>query len=155
MQEMLPPPGPADHSQGAAVQLPGEFRTWLAELADLLIPAGSGMPAASQVGVAAEQLDLVVRARPDLTRHLLRAWASTEEAHGQGKLDILQALDVEAYDAVRMAVAGGYYTNREVRDLLGYTGQQPVTVRVDRVPEYVEEELLDRVMERGPIFRDA
>lgn len=155
MTEMLPSPGPADDSEGAATRLPGELRTWLADVADLLIPRGGGMPAASEVGVAAEQLDLVLQARPDLTRHLLRGWASTIDSPGRAALDALQVLDAAAYDAVRMVVAGGYYTHPEVRGLLGYTGQQPVMVRVDRVPEYVEEGLLERVMERGPVFRDA
>ena len=52
---------------------------------------------------------------------------------------------------MRMVVAGGYYIHPRVRRLLRYTGQEPRTVRVDRVPEYLEEGLLERVMERGPI----
>jgi hypothetical protein len=135
--------------------VPEECRAWLALIADLLIPSDGRMPAASEAGVAERQLDLVLRARPDLHPHLLRAWVTTAGQEPQDALATISELDAEGYDAVRLLVAGGYYANREVRELLGYTGQQPRVVRVDIVPEYVEEGLLDRVMERGPLFRDA
>jgi hypothetical protein len=138
-----------------ADDVPQECRAWLASIADLLIPSDGRMPAASQAGVAERQLDLVLRARPDLRPHLLRAWVTTGDDGPQEALDALRQLDDQGYDAVRIVVAGGYYTNLEVRELLGYTGQQPKVVRVDRIPEYVEEGLLERVMERGPIYRDA
>ncbi|MCI0738061.1 MAG: gluconate 2-dehydrogenase subunit 3 family protein, partial [Gemmataceae bacterium] len=41
-------------------------RALLGQLADVLIPAGEGMPSASEAGVAAEGLDAVVAVRPDL-----------------------------------------------------------------------------------------
>lgn len=134
---------------------PAECRQWLAVLADLLIPAWGQMPAASSVGVAEHQLDVVLKARPDLLPDLLRAWAITENAEPQAALDTLRDLDSAAYDAVRIVVAGGYYAHSGVRELLGYTGQQPKVVRVDIIPEYVEEGLLERVLERGPVYRDA
>ena len=134
---------------------PVECRRWLAALADLLIPASGQMPAASSVGVAQGQLDVVLKARPDLLPGLLRAWAITQDAEPQAALDTVSGLDSAAYDAVRIVVAGGYYAHPGVRDLLGYTGQQPKVVRVDVIPEYVEEGLLERVLERGPLYRDA
>jgi hypothetical protein len=134
---------------------PAELREWLTQVADLLIPAGSGMPAASQMDVAGRQLDVVLAARPDLTRHLLRGWGTTAGSDPRESVELLQELDPAAYDAVRMVVAGGYYIHPEIRGLLGYTGQEPRVVRVDQVPEYLEEGLLERVMERGPRYREA
>ena len=139
----------------ALSEVPDECRAWLGGIADILIPSGGTMPAASQVGVAGRQLDLVLRARPDLQPHLLRAWVTTAGSRPQEALDAVRDLDTEGYDAVRIVVAGGYYIHPDVRQLLGYTGQQPKVVRVDQIPEYVEEGLLERVMERGPLYRDA
>jgi hypothetical protein len=135
--------------------VPEECRAWLALIADLLIPSDGRMPAASEAGVADRQLDLVLRARPDLHPHLLRAWVTSAGEAPQDALSVIRDLDAEGYDAVRVLVAGGYYANPVIRELLGYTGQQPKVVRVDNIPQYVEEGLLERVMERGPRYRDA
>ena len=43
-----------------------EERATLAELADVLIPAGDGFPSASEAGVAQEGLDYVINCRPEL-----------------------------------------------------------------------------------------
>lgn len=132
-----------------------EYRTWLASVADLLIPASEVMPAASSVDIGGVQLDHVLRARPDLQPHLRRGWMACIGLSAEESVDLLPQLDPAAYDAVRIAVAGGYYMHEQVRALLGYTGQQPRQVRVDQIPEYVEEGLLERVLERGPLYRDA
>ena len=132
-----------------------ELRTWLRTVADVLIPAADGMPSASEVGVAAQQLDLVLAARPDLTRHLLRACARTSDLDGAAAFAALTELDPEAEDAIAQIVAGGYYASSTVRALIGYTGQQPIPVRPPGFPEYLEEGLLERVVARGPIYRSA
>lgn len=135
--------------------IPDDLRSWLEPIADLLIPADATMPSASSVGIARRQLDRVLAARPDLLPDLTRAWALTAtDEDAESAVASLQMLDAGAYDAVRIVVAGGYYIHPEVRDLLGYTGQQPTVVRVDVVPEYVEEGLLERVMARGQVFRE-
>lgn len=132
-----------------------ECRQWLSGLADVLIPAGAVMPAASAVDVSGQQLDRVLAARPDLAHLLQRGWSEAGDADGSAALDVVRDVDPEAYEAICLIVAGGYYIHPDVRRLLGYTGQQPRTVRVDQVPEYIEEGLLERVMERGPIYREA
>jgi hypothetical protein len=148
-------PSPVPLDAAVPVGPPAECRQWLAGVADLLIPAAGDMPAASEMDVAGRQLDVVLGARPDLTRHLLRGWQAAAESDAEESVRLLQELDAEAYDAVRMVVAGGYYIHPRVRRLLRYDGQEPRTVRVDQVPEYLEEGLLERVMERGPIYREA
>ncbi|MDT7561409.1 MAG: hypothetical protein QOC83_670 [Pseudonocardiales bacterium] len=134
-------------------QPPTELRDWLAPLADALIPAEDGMPAAGQLGAADAQLDLVLDARPDLLRHLTRAYALTGGMSPAEALSTLPGLDPAAHAALLEAVAGGYYAHPEVRELIGYTGQQPVPVRVADFPEYLAEGLLERVLERGPVYR--
>jgi len=136
-------------------ELPGELRDWLRPLADALIPAEDGMPAAGQLGAAEAQLDLVLAARPDLLRPLLRGHALTAGMSPADTLALLPELDPAAHGALLETVAGGYYAHPEVRELIGYTGQQAVPVRVADFPEYASEGLLERVVARGPVYRPA
>jgi hypothetical protein len=140
----------------AKVEQPMEdLRDWLRAVADMLIPAGDGMPAASGVGVADAQLDLVLAARPDLMPLLLRAMRAAGDAEPAEVVDRLRVADPEALEGLRLVVAGGYYASRKVRALLTYTGQIPVQVRPDTYPAYVAEGLIDRVLERGPCYREV
>jgi hypothetical protein len=132
-----------------------ELRAWLRAIADELIPAEDGMPSAGEIGVADQQLDLVLAARPDLTRHVLRAHARTAELDGATAFAALTELDPEAEAAIAQIVAGGYYASGTVRELIGYTGQQPIPVRPPDFPEYIAEGLLERVVARGPIHRSV
>ena len=129
------------------------MRERLRMLADALIPAAHGMPAASEVGVADGQLDKVLRARPDLLEPMVQALAHADPQDVEGSLARIQASDPLGHDALLMAIVGGYYTHPEVRRRLAYDGQQPVEVRPEIIPNYVEEGLIDPVLERGPIYR--
>jgi hypothetical protein len=130
-----------------------DVRDRLRRFADALIPAAHGMPAAGEVGVADGQLDKVLRARPDLAEPLVRAVAIADPADYQGSLARLAADDRAAHDALLLVVAGGYYIDPGVRSLLGYDGQQPVEVRPEIIPNYVEEGLIEPLLARGPIYR--
>jgi hypothetical protein len=128
-------------------------RDRLRAFADVLIPAAHDMPAASEVGVADGQLDRVLRARPDLLEPLARALELVDPADHEGSLERLREQDLEAHDALLLAVVGGYYIDRDVRRRLGYDGQVPVEVRAEIIPNYVEEGLIEPLLARGPIFR--
>jgi hypothetical protein len=120
---------------------------WFHRLADVLIPAGDRMPAASKV----VDLDSVITARPDLARHLLRAWNLTSNSAPLEALDQLEEIDHDAYTAVITTAAGGYYADSRVLTLLGRPRNHPVPVRSDAYNEYVD--LLEPVVARGPIYR--
>jgi hypothetical protein len=130
-----------------------EVRDRLRAFADRLIPAAHDMPAASEVGVADRQLDRVLAARPDLAAPLERALAGADPDEWEASLERLSATDREAHDALLMVVAGGYYIDPGVRRRLGYDGQQPVEVRPEIIPNYVEEGLIEPLLARGPIYR--
>jgi len=49
---------------------------------------------------------------------------------------------------------GGYYTDKRVRELIGYPGQLAIDVRSWEVPPYLEEGLIDAVLGRGAVWRD-
>jgi choline dehydrogenase-like flavoprotein len=110
-------------------------RDRLRVLGDVLIPAGDGMPVASSVGVADDQLDRVLRARPDLLAGLRAALGEPEPLAGR------------AGAAIRYVVAAAYYLAPAVRAALGYDPERVATVRPFDFPEYVEEGLLDHLLD--------
>jgi hypothetical protein len=134
------------------VRLPRDLRDRLRAVADELIPAADGMPAASEVGVADAQLDRILAARPDLVEPLIAALTRRAEATTEW-LSQLEAEDRAGYEAVLLTIVGGYYTDGDVRRRLGYRGQEPEPVRPEIIPDYAEDGLLDGVVERGPIYR--
>ena len=138
--------------RGRQVAVPDKVREGLRRLADALIPEGEGMPSAGQADVAGRQLDLVLAARPDLAPRLEAAFAEDPGDDPRAWLDALEARDASAHDAVILAVVAGYYMNPDVKARLGYQGQTPRIVGIS-YPEYVTEGLLERVLERGPIYR--
>jgi hypothetical protein len=112
------------------------------------------MPAPSSLDIGGRQLDVVLTSRPDLATDLGRALAAAGGvADAIAWVEALRAGDPAAYDALVTAVVAGYYLHPEVQRLLGYPGQEPEPVSVDAYPDYADEGLLERVYERGPIFR--
>jgi hypothetical protein len=130
------------------------LRERLARVADGLIPEADGMPAPSDVDIGGRQLDIVLASRPDLAESLGRALAGAADVEDAiAWVEELRAHDPDAYGALVTAVVAGYYMHPQVMRLLGYPGQVPQEVSVDGYPDYVDEGLLERVYERGPIYR--
>jgi hypothetical protein len=82
----------------------------------------------------------------------------TDEMPAPSSLDIafvtrLASADAAAHEAFVTAVVAGYYLHPEVQRRLGYPGQVGVVARVDTYPDYVHEGQLERVLDRGPIYR--
>ncbi len=128
-------------------------RATLAGLADMLIPVGDGRMSASQARVSGEWLDQVLGVRPDLADGLkkilqLALGRAPEEAVAE-----FQKNDPAAFGTLAEVVAGAYFMNPRVRAALGYEGQ---TARpIDPSPDYLEEGLLQSVIDRGRIFRPS
>ena len=51
--------------------------------------------------------------------------------------------------ALELTIAGGYYMSPEVRTAIGYPGQIAQVVSPDIYPDYVEEGLLEFVLQMG------
>jgi choline dehydrogenase-like flavoprotein len=131
----VPPPRPV------VARLGEGQRRRLEALADALIPATDGMPAASTVGVGGAGLDRVLAARPDLTDGLVAALEeATADAVG---LDDLPAASART---LRYVVAAAYYLDAGVRQRLGYPGTVARPVRATDFPDYVTEGLLDHLL---------
>jgi hypothetical protein len=143
---------PATTADDASASIDGDERTLLRGIADHLIPAAHGMPSAGEA-VTDERLAFVLRARPDLAEPLKAALrpelASTIE-------DRLARLADEPANlaALQLAIVGGYYTDRRVRELIGYPGQMAIEVKSWLYPAYLEEGHIDAVLARGPVWRD-
>jgi len=131
-----------------------DLRARLARIADGLIPGTGEMPAPSSLDVGGRQLDGVLASRPDLTDDLRRA---LEVAGDIGDpiawVASLAVRDAPAHEALVTAIVAGYYLHPDVRRRLGYPGQTGESVRVDALPDFIFEGQLERVLERGPIYR--
>ena len=127
-------------------------RERLGALADVLVPAAAGMPSATEVSVPREGLDRVLAARPDLEPVLARVLAVAGEP--RQVLRRLQETDEEGFSALTLAVTGAYYTDPEVRRLIGYPGQQYRPDLVTLASDW-DEAALARVVARGAIYRST
>lgn len=132
--------------------LPDDLRAVLHGLADEMIPAGSGLPSANEVGMDAHLVDAVLTVRPDLTERLvavLRPLVGVAPDLALAKI----ADHPESMDVVALVVAGGYLMSSDVAAVLKYPFQEGKLVRSDELFRDIEAGLLDQVIEKGPIYR--
>lgn len=144
-----------------AMQLPpdplAEFdksrRASFATVADYLIPAAHGMPSAGDV-VDDVRLRFVLGARPDLIEPFLAALGGRFGQDPSTGLAALERDEPDHYGALMLVVVGGYYTDKDVRERLGYPGQVAKQVNAWEYPAYLEEGLIDPEKPQTPIWRD-
>jgi choline dehydrogenase-like flavoprotein len=142
-------PTPPAAVPSAPTVLPSAIeRAVLRGVADIMVPAVDGIPAAGELGVADHLLDWVLGLRPDLSEPLRRALAG-DGGDPADRLRHLEAADRAAFDALVLVVLAGYYHDAGVRDRIGYPGQVPRPVQARDYPEYLSEGLLDGVTAPG------
>ena len=134
-------------------ELDEAFRSRLARIADVLVPAHREMPSAGSVGIAGDLLDKALRARPDLAADCRRAVTACADPPSPEALERLAVDDPSGFSALMVLVLGGYFISSEVRKLLHYAGQEALRIDIGELPDYIEEGLLDEVIDRGPIYR--
>jgi hypothetical protein len=136
-----------------STELGDASRARLAELADVLIPGGSGLPSASEADVAGQWINRALAANPDL------AGAVADVLANPGAPDeVLRELRLsrrDVFDAFAFAVSGAYFMNPAVRNALGYPGIAPrrLPAADGEADYYLEDEILAPVVDRGPIYR--
>jgi hypothetical protein len=133
--------------------LEGTERATLDAIADRLIPAAHGMPSAAEV-LDDDRLRFVLNARPDLTEPLRAALRADLGDDVGVRLDVLGRDEPSTLGALQLVIVAGYYTDRRVRELIGYPGQMALELRSWEYPVYLEEGLIDAVLARGPVWRD-
>jgi hypothetical protein len=129
-----------------------EMRAAFLAIADRLIPAAEGMPAASEAGIG-ELLDRVLSLRPDLGEACFRGMAATRGRASADAVESLNRDDPEALSTIGLVAAAAYFMTPRVRTLIGYPGQEKRTFDPHATPEYVANGMLQRVVDRGPIYR--
>ena len=125
----------------------------LRAVADRLIPAAGDMPSAAAV-LSDARLRFVLNARPDLLGPLRTALRLELGDDVAARLDVLGRDEPATLYALQLVIVGGYYTDAQVRDLIGYPGQMAIELRSWEYPAYLEEGLIDAVLARGPVWRD-
>ena len=128
-------------------------RATFAAIADHLIPAAHGMPSAAGV-LGDDRLRFVLNARPDLAEPLRAALRPELGDDVASRLDALGRDDPTVLAGLQLVIVAGYYTDRNVRELIGYPGQMAIDIRSWEYPAYLEEGLIDAVLSRGPVWRD-
>jgi hypothetical protein len=132
--------------------LSDDERATFEAIADHLIPAAHGMPSAGDV-LTDDRLRFVLGARPDLADPL-RAALRPDLGSDVGDRLARLADEPTSLSALQLVVVSGYYTDKRVRELIGYPGQMALDIRAWEVPAYLEEGLIDAVLARGPVWRD-
>ena len=125
----------------------------LAAIAGTLIPAADGMPSAADV-LGDDRLRFVLNARPDLLEPMRAALRPELGSDVLARLDTLGRDEPANLGALQLVIVSGYYTDRRVRDLIGYPGQMALEVKSWLYPAYLEEGLIDALIARGPTWRD-
>lgn len=118
-------------------------RERLAVLGDGVIPPVDGLPGGGSLGVESGLVDKVLEARPDLARPLARALddATISDLHE------LAPSDPQAWLAAITILAGAYYLDPRICERIGYAGQETRPVRPDNYPAFIEQGLLDHLLD--------
>ncbi len=93
-------------------------------------------------------------ARPDLIEPLRAALRTEIGDNPTARLTVLERDEPDHHAALQLVVVAGYYTDKGVRERLGYPGQVAKPVNAWQYPAYLGEGLIDQVLARGPIWRD-
>lgn len=126
----------AEATSGATLR--SEQREALAVLAAEVIPTIPGQLSVEDADVAGAGVDAVLVARPDLAAPLL-------DGLGHSFAE-LRTTNRAAYHAVATVVAAAYYRHPDVRAALGVVPEPALPVRIEDLPAYLEEGLLDHLV---------
>jgi hypothetical protein len=137
----------------------------LRALADEIIPAGGGMPSASEAGAIRYLTDLAVQ-HPDVRKQLDGVLAAVERSarsrhrrafsrlDGARRIAILADLartDPDLFTSARNLVYEGYYTQPVVGERLGFEFRAASEAGPPLEP--FDERLVERVRSMGPLYR--
>jgi hypothetical protein len=127
-------------------------RAQLGAIADELIPAGGGMPSASEAGVSGQYLDDVLTSLPDLRDALDTTLAAVDGLEPAEAIAVLRQ-DPAGWGVLTAVVPAAYFMNPAIREAIGYPGLERRPIDVDAEPDYLADGLLDSVIARGPVYR--
>jgi hypothetical protein len=144
---------PSPTQNPASGQLTDDQRITFRNLAAVLIPATATMPSAAEVGLHGTVIDNLLDHRPDLRERFLRGLDACRGQDPNLAARSLNDQDPTALAAIGLLASAAYYMDAKVRDLIGYPGQSARPFDVQATPAYISNGQLQRVIDRGPIFR--
>jgi hypothetical protein len=127
-------------------------RAQLGAIADELIPAGGGMPSASDAGVSGQYLDDVLTSLPDLRDALDTTLAAVDGLEPAEAIAVLRE-DPAGWGVLTAIVPAAYFMNPAIREAIGYPGLERRPIDPSAEPDYLADGLLDSVVARGPVYR--
>lgn len=116
---------------------------------DQIIPAGDGMPSASEAG-GLEYLDRIARQEPEVANQLRALLAELKK---RKTLTEFEAKDPENFAHLRDYVYEAYYTQPRIWKLVGYQ-DYPTDHAGPHLPPF-DESLLEPVRNRPRLYREA
>ncbi|MFM8855754.1 MAG: hypothetical protein ACKOI2_00840 [Actinomycetota bacterium] len=126
----------------------------LLAIAERLVPTTETMVGAGSVPDAEKFIERALASRPDLGEGLevavLECTDELVDAAVRG-----ESVDASAFDQVATLVIGAYYMNPVARRQIGYPGQLALEYDPMEYVTWVNEGLLDQVMNRGPRYREV
>lgn len=128
-----------------------KYKLQLAWAVDALIPADRAlkMPSASEAGVLDKHLADALLLRDDLAADFFSAVAALPTEPTAGGMETLEAMDGKQFDVFTRLVAGAFFLNQKVNDVLRY----PAQTAIFETPDY--DFVIDSiapVIRRGEIF---
>ena len=135
--------------------LTAEQHATFAGLADVLIPAAGKMPCASEADREGKWLGKALDARPDFVPELERVLDAAAGRDPEQEVRRLYDEEPDAFKALATMASGSYYMNIKVRKRIGFPGQGKRPPFPDEAEYDLRDGLLDPVIERGPIHKQA
>ena len=127
-------------------------RARLGAIADELIPAGGGLPSASEAGVSGQYLDEVLTSLPDLRDALDTTLTAVDGLEPAEAIAVLRQ-DPAGWGVLTAVVPAAYFMNPAIRAAIGYPGLERRPIDPSAEPDYLADGLLDSVVARGPVYR--
>ena len=132
-----------------------DLRAAFLAIADVLIPEDAGMLAASRADVGGPVLDRILSLRDDLKEPFFRGLLAVTGKEPAAAAKALNTDDPMALATIGLVASAAYYMSPDIRQLIGYPGQEKRSFDADATPEYVTNGMLQVVIDRGPIYRST
>ena len=125
-------------------------RKLFTELSNVILPGNLEQPAAQDIDIADEPLDLLLRSRPDLEKNLLKQLQNYCDATSNDALSYIQSLEITELRNLILIVCATYYMHPVVKKNIGYSGQQAIPLGRGG---FGAEELVMEMMEKPKTYR--
>jgi hypothetical protein len=130
-------------------------RAVLLDVADVLIPATSTMPALRTADPDGQWLQRTCRARADLLEELTQILDEVAGTDLAAVLASMHAARRSRFDVLATFAAGTYYQIPRVRELLGYPGQVRAPAPLDLAVDELSDEIFEGAMNYPGSYRPA